>query len=307
MVRRLLLVANPSASGFTASLHREVVAVLQNAFDVLPVWPNGPMEAQEVAAGAAEEGWDVVLAMGGDGVVHRVANGIAGSATALAVVPAGTTNVFARIVGYPRSGRRAAQALGGETAIRRLPTLVVTTAVAGERQTMRAVFAAGVGFDADVIRESERRPLRKVGFGSIHYARSSTRVALSSYRRKRPDLRVEVDGVEVDAVTAVAQLHRHYTYLGRRALTLHPEGGPVAMTIEKASPRRLVALLVRSALHRDPGRVWGVQTHRPFSEMLITAQGTAPFEADGEFLGDVESARIRLDPESLLVMSPQEA
>ncbi|NIR41978.1 MAG: diacylglycerol kinase family lipid kinase, partial [Actinobacteria bacterium] len=53
--------------------------------------PGGPDEARGVAADAATEGYDVVAAMGGDGIVHQVANGLLGGEAALGIVPAGTT------------------------------------------------------------------------------------------------------------------------------------------------------------------------------------------------------------------------
>ena len=72
-MRRLVLIANPVASGFTASLHREVVATLTGPYDVTPVWPSSAVEARQVAADAASDGYDVVVAMGGDGIAppHR--------------------------------------------------------------------------------------------------------------------------------------------------------------------------------------------------------------------------------------------
>ena len=112
-MRRLILVANPSASGFTASLHRDVVSVLQTGYVVTPVWPDSAAEARAAAADAADEGYDVVVAMGGDGVAHQVANGLADSETALGVVPAGTTNVLRRILGLPRKPLDAAAAIAG--------------------------------------------------------------------------------------------------------------------------------------------------------------------------------------------------
>ncbi|MBT8212186.1 MAG: acylglycerol kinase family protein, partial [Acidimicrobiia bacterium] len=92
MTRRLLLIANPAASGFTGAMHRNVMATLNRDFEVVPIWPDGPAEAAAAARDAATDGFDVVAAMGGDGVVHHVANGIAYSPTALAIIPAGTTN-----------------------------------------------------------------------------------------------------------------------------------------------------------------------------------------------------------------------
>ena len=110
-MRRLLLVANPSASGFTGALFREVSSILSEAYEVTAAWPNGPDDARHSAEEAARSGYDVVVAMGGDGVVHHVGNGLVHTDTALGILPVGTTNVVARILGLPRNPKKAAQAL----------------------------------------------------------------------------------------------------------------------------------------------------------------------------------------------------
>ncbi len=76
-MRRLLLIANPSASGFTGAALRDVEATLGSKYEVTTAWPNGPAESRQAAADAAADGYAVVAAMGGDGVVHHVANGLA--------------------------------------------------------------------------------------------------------------------------------------------------------------------------------------------------------------------------------------
>ena len=110
-MRRLLLIANPSASGFTGAALREVEATLGIAYEVTTAWPNSPGESRQAAADAANDGYSVVAAMGGDGVVHHVANGLAFSRTALGVIPTGTTNVVARILRIPMNAGKAATRL----------------------------------------------------------------------------------------------------------------------------------------------------------------------------------------------------
>jgi len=304
-MRRLLLVANPAASGFTAMLHRSVVASLRPRFQVTPIWPDGPEEAEAAASAAAAEGIDVVAAMGGDGIVHRVANGLVGTATALAVIPAGTSNVFARLTGHPRRGGAAAVALAASRRVRLLPTARLVAGGETGRIERVAVFAAGIGYDADVIHDSEERPLRKVGAGTIHYARSAVRVALAGYRRRAPDLAVSVDGVSGQAVTVIAQVHDHFTYLGRRALSISPGGGPAVVTIRRATPLRLMRVVSAAARSRDPGTVSGVRVWHPFERVIATADTTVGFEADGEYLGRISSLTLTMEPDSLRLLDPR--
>lgn len=295
--------ANPAASGFTASLHRAVMGVLRGAFTVTAAWPRDAGEASRMAAAAAADGTEVVVAMGGDGIVHRVANGIAGTGAALGVIPAGTTNVFARLVGLPRSGGEAARVIARGTDPRPVPVLAVTGDGPDGSVGFVAVFAAGVGFDADVVREAERTPLRKVGAGSLHYARSTLR-AVPSYRTRQPNLRVAVDGVTHPAVTVMAQAHDRYTFFGRRAMTLSPEGGPAVMVVERATPRRLVAVLARAALGKPVDAVRGVTVHHPFAVVSVDADPPVPLEADGELYGLVERLTMTVRPDNLRVVAP---
>jgi len=242
-MRRLVLVANPAASGFTASLYREVVALLSGPFDVTAVWPNSPDEARSVAAEAVTEGYDVVAAMGGDGIVHQVANGLLGGDTALGIIPAGTTNVLGRIIGYPADPRDAAEAISHSNAVRTVPVAEVTTDSALGVQAHLTTFATGVGFDAAVVERAERTPLAKVGFGALHYAWSTARVLFGDYRTRSPHLRVSDGTRQADAVAVMVQLHDTFTYLGPLPLRLcGARPGPVAavtegLTIVDTGPR----------------------------------------------------------------------
>ena len=104
---RILLVVNSFASSVTARntvvVHRRLAAT----HDVELVETNRRGHATRFAHDAARRGVDVVIGFGGDGTLNEVATGIAGTDTALGVLPGGSTNVFARTIGLPeRPGRR---------------------------------------------------------------------------------------------------------------------------------------------------------------------------------------------------------
>lgn len=299
-MRRLLLVANPSASGFTASLHRDVTEILETGYHVTAVWPNGPAQARTEAAAAAGDGFEVVAAMGGDGVAHEVANGVVGTTTALGIIPAGTTNVLRRIVGLPRKPRAAAEWLAGATGTRPLRTLAISEGTAGSTRSHVATFAAGIGFDGEVIRESERRPFSKVGLGAFHYARSTTKVAMR-YRQQQPLLTV-TDGRRTSSAVAVQlQIHDHFTYLGRIPLSLGSGPKPLAAVIGRVTPGRLLDIVARSSLRREVARAPDIDVWEAFDEVRVTADRPTWVEADGELLGRATTLTVRPEGRTLLV------
>jgi len=304
-MRRLLLVANPAASGFTSLLHRDVVEILQGGYQVTPVWPDGPTQARAAAIDAAAEGYEAVVGMGGDGVVHQIANGLAGTGTALGVVPAGTTNVFSRILGVPRKPRDAAEAIAASTSTRVIPTLRLVYDGPDGPDSRVVTFAAGLGFDAEVIRESERRPLRKIGFGLVHYARSAATVTMKGYRGRLPAIRVEGLGRSADAVALVFQVHDTFTFLGRRRLTLSPSGGPLALTMRRVTTARMVRLVARAARGGDVGRIRGVRLWRGFATLTARAEPAEWLEADGELIAKVSTLTATPNTEGLRVVAVQ--
>lgn len=142
---------------------------------------QGPGHARRLAAQAAAEGYDLVAAAGGDGTAHEVANGIAGSTTALGVIPAGTMNLLARVLGVPVDAERAAEWIVGSG--RRMAVSP------GEASGTLFLLMAGIGFDAWVLRELLRRPERKIGF--VDYVRGGL-LGLARYRF--PRIRFEARG-----------------------------------------------------------------------------------------------------------------
>jgi diacylglycerol kinase family enzyme len=302
-MRRLVLVANPAASGFTASLYREVVSLLTGPFAVTAVWPGGPDEARGIAADAAAEGYDVVAAMGGDGIVHQVANGLLRGEAALGIIPAGTTNVLGRIIGYPADPRDAAAAIAASQTVRRIPVAEVTTdSPTGIRHHL-ATFAVGAGFDAAVVERAERTPLAKIGFGPLLYAWSTVRVLLEDYRDRLPHLRVTDEHRSADAVSVMIQLHDTYTYLGPVPLRLAGgEGGPAAAVLERLHPAGAVRLVGRAIWGRHPGRLRGVAVWRGFERLDIEADPPVWVEADGELLGRANRVEVVPAAEGLPVV-----
>ena len=97
----MLLMVNPYATTVSPRLKQLVVDALQGRFEVDAVDTQRKGHAIELCRDAADEGYDVVVAFGGDGTVNEAANGLAGTNTALTCLPGGATNVYCRMLGIP--------------------------------------------------------------------------------------------------------------------------------------------------------------------------------------------------------------
>ncbi len=304
---RLLLIANPLASGFTGATHRDVMRILSETFEAESIWPNSPTESREASAKAAADGVEVVAAMGGDGVVHHVVNGIAHSDTALGIIPAGTTNVLGRILGLPAKPIPAARYLATNPPQHRIALGRIEATGPKGGLSGYAVFAAGLGLDAEVVRQAETTPHKKVWFGGIHYARSAGWMFLSKFRKRPPTLRASSGDRTGDAVAVITQIHWPYTYFGRTPLriTRGPVTGLSSLVVETVPPARAIGLAGTAIAGRGLERIPGMRVWAGIDELTVTADPPAWFQADGELLGELSELHLQFAPDSLAVVSPR--
>ena len=124
--------------------------------------------ATRFAQDAARRGVDVVIGYGGDGTLNEVATGVAGTDTALGVLPGGSTNVFARTLGMPNDPVRGRAAAG-----RRHRRAHIEPIGLGKVNGRYFCFHTGVGYDAAVVKEVERRASMKrwLGHPAVHLRR----------------------------------------------------------------------------------------------------------------------------------------
>lgn len=147
--RRALIIFNPTAGRGRASkswpqIEEALEASLGGSMEVATT--EGPGHATELAAKASGNGFNMVLACGGDGTIHEVINGLGGQngSPPLAIVPAGTGNDFARTLGIPLDSVKAASGLAR-------PRLThIDLGKVGDRYFANV---GGVGFDAEVAAE----------------------------------------------------------------------------------------------------------------------------------------------------------
>jgi diacylglycerol kinase family enzyme len=302
-MRRLLLLANPSASGFTGALYRDVVSTLSDGFNVDTEWPHDPADTRSQAAAAADNGYDIVVAMGGDGVVHHVANGLVGTSAALAIIPAGTTNVTSRIFGLAHRPRKAASAIAALPAVPTRLARIESTNSEGSAVEY-ATFAVGIGFDADVVARAEKRPHSKIWLGGFHYAESAISTLLTDWRGRPANLRVDIDGARVDGVASLVQVHNPYTYFGPVPLHITKDAvdGLAAVVANDLEVHRAAEIFARAILRRPMAERLRTPVFTCFDRMTIDADPPAPFQSDGEHLGTASHIEITPAEAAVLVI-----
>src|SRR5918992_3007909 len=95
--KRMLVIVNPYATTVSDRLKNLVVYALQGRYEVDAIDTQAKAHATELCREAADEGYDVVVAFGGDGTINEAANGLVGTETPLSVLPGGATNVYVRM------------------------------------------------------------------------------------------------------------------------------------------------------------------------------------------------------------------
>src|SRR5246127_2536529 len=163
--RRMLIIVNPYATTVSDRLKNLVVYALRGRYEVDAIDTDARGHATELSREAAREGYDVVVAFGGDGTVNEAANGLAGSATPLCCLPGGRTNVYCRMLGIPTDVVDATQHLldmAHDWHPRRVDV--------GRVNDRYFLFSAGVGLDASVVQRVDAHPRLKARVGEWYYA-----------------------------------------------------------------------------------------------------------------------------------------
>ncbi len=283
-----------------------MLRILSRRFSVEAVWPQSAEHARLLTEQAVAEGFEGVAAMGGDGIVHHIGQALVDTPTSLAVIPTGTTNVYSRLYRIPRKPVAAAKLLVGPHEERALPVLEVEGVNESGVSKRMALFAAGFGFDAEVVKAAEGEPYRKYWFGGLHYGRTAVSTLLRKFRTREPNLRVVAGDRNAEAVAVLVQIHPVYTYFGRNALRLAPAPPrPITLLVVESLPARRVLRIASAVLTRgDLGAVPGLRVWEDVDSFSISADPAVEGQADGELTGTWKELSARVLPQSLRLIVP---
>jgi YegS/Rv2252/BmrU family lipid kinase len=284
---RVRFIRNPRAGrglrGFTRQLKRHLS---RDAVDYEVAWTRGRGDAEVLAREAAAQGYDVVVAIGGDGTVNEVGRGLLGSETSLAIIPTGSGNGFARHLRIP---------LSVPEALRRLNRPSYRRIDVGRINGHPFFCTAGLGFDAHVSKcfaESTRR-------GLMTYVR----LALQEYGSYQPrPIRLDIDGDASDAKCYVLAFANAAQY-GNNAMI-----APLADISDGLLDLCLIeAMPVRRALRVAAGLAFGdlpksrAATYHKSQQISVTTPEPLGFHVDGDYMGEARRFDVTVAPLAISV------
>src|SRR6187397_502210 len=305
--KRMLVIVNPYATTMSDRLKHLVVYALQGRYDVTAVDTQRKGHAIELVGEAAREGYDVVVAFGGDGTVNEAANGLVGSGTPLTALPGGSTNVWARTLGIPNDVVDATEHL-----LRMADEFEPFPVDLGRVDERHFVFAAGAGLDASVVERVDAHPYRKARFGAWYYSACAVDIFMRRYLVNPPRVRVVAGDRVQEGVTVVVQNSDPFTYFRKRPIrVVEPAGlsmGSLSMGVLKHATAPELLTLVPRLLS---GRARSVMRHRQIESLpeVSTARVEAidensfPVQVDGDYIGEFSEVEFSVKPGGLLAVA----
>jgi diacylglycerol kinase family enzyme len=309
---RGLLIVNPQATTTTGDSADLAIRSLAGLVDLDVEHTRYRGHARELAAAALGE---LVIVLGGDGAVNEAVNGIMSRPPEqapepsrkplLAVIPGGGGNVFAQALGLPADAAAAIARI--REVIKEGQYRTIGLGLAGDRYF---TFSAGLGMDAEVVREVER--LRASGHreSPALFLRTMVRQYRSGTDRRTPALTLERDGQPSTPdlfMTAITN-RSPWTYLHGRAVLPVPNPD-FSSGLDVFALRKLRATTIVSAV----GQMLLFRRRSPRGRHLLTVTGLETltirsarpiaFQVDGDYLGETEAVKFQFVPQALRVVA----
>ena len=304
---KALLVVNPKATATTARVRDVLAHALASETRLEVVETKARNHATELARQAAEDGLDVVVALGGDGTVNEVVNGLLADGPrpglpALAVVPGGSTNVFARALGQPASAVEATAEI-----LEALRTDRRRTIGLGRADERWFTFCAGLGLDAEVVRRVEHRRADGRRATPALFVREALGEFFRGADRSLPPLRLVREGAETETLgLALVCNTSPWTYLGPRPVVPCPDASFETgldvfglRTLGTVSTLRHLRQILATGV-RPRGRA--LLALHDLDGFTVAADRPLPLQVDGDDLGDRSAVRFTAVPRALDVL-----
>jgi len=305
---KVIFIVNP-ASGFTG-FHKKVLKAVGHVAElgctVKMVETTGAGDATRLAQEGAAEGFDVAVAVGGDGTINEVVNGLVGTETALAVLPAGTANVYAADIGVPISWLLNPDAVTSAAAIvvngqqRWIDVGLLTLADGTSRYFL---MWCGVGLDAAISQAKKSNSAARRSWGYMAWAVSTARL-LFDFRGIAAKVEMDEQEVEERIIVAVVSNGQLYGRIWRMAPEAKMDDGLLDVGIMAGHRwgeifRHAITLTLGQHLY-DPN----FQLHRT-TRLALSTYYPMPVHVDGETIGTTP-IEVEVIPSALKVVVPQD-
>jgi YegS/Rv2252/BmrU family lipid kinase len=305
-VKTAYLIFNPYAGRFPSRILTERAAAVlsEQNWDVQLKQSGGGSEITDIAIDAVENNQDAVFVAGGDGSINLAIAGLLGSDTALGVLPAGTTNVWAQELGLPGLGYTRLMAL--EESARQLVKGISKKVDIGSCNGHPFLMWCGVGLDGFIVHRIEPRSNWEKHFSIVSYGARAIRYA-SLW--SGVDLRAIADGKQISGRYLLAVISNIHLYAGGKA-KISPEariddgvmdlwlfeGQSILDTIQHAWN-----LFSGRHLYSDQSKCIQFRSLRLFSNQTLEIQ------IDGEPMAGTKEVIIEIRPKALKILVPSQA
>jgi diacylglycerol kinase family enzyme len=305
---RGLLIVNPRATTTSPRVTDVLVQAFTSDVELEVITTTHRGHGLELGEQAHRDGLDLVITLGGDGLVNEVINGLLADGPGpkvpmLATVPGGSGNVFARALGLPAHAVQATAQLLDAIRHQRSRTIGL-----GRANGRYFAANAGLGIDAEVIAAMERQ--RRAGHHAspLRYLATASSALLRAQQRVLPSLVLQRPGTPTETVTlAFVQNTSPWTYFGSLAIDPCPSAsfdtGLDVFALRRMDAVSTAQAVSRMVLQRRAGSdrrsvvLWHDQ-----AEFSLTSNQPVAMQIDGEGVGQVLRADFVSVPQALRVL-----
>lgn len=301
---RAMLLFNPQASKSDAQARDAVASVLASGLKLEVHGTKQPGHATDIAAGAIQEGVDIIFAFGGDGTANEAIQAIAGTEVRLGVIPGGATNVLVRSLRLPTDPVAASAAL-----LERLRAGTTRTIGLGRANARYFAINAGFGFDAAVVRLVERRFRLKQAAGQLSFVWCGLQEFFFGYDRARLPISVVLPGQAPRAGYGLCVIGNTtpYTYLGSRSLQVTPaaafDRGLDLLGVRSLRTATFLRILFQVMTTGGHVRSRATSYWCDLPSFTLRADFPLPLQVDGEYAGECREIEFTSAPHALTLIA----
>lgn len=291
-----VIIANPTAGSYlfhTRQIDETVTFLRSNGWDVELCLTEKAGDARRLARLAVEQQMEVVIAAGGDGTINEIIQELAGSETALGVLPVGTVNVWARETNIPLDDVGARKVLV-DGKLRRVDL--------GKVNDRYFLLMAGIGFDAEVAHAIEKKPIKRLGV--VGYLLLGTWLSLG-YESFRTYLTVNGRLIKKDALQIIIGNTQLYGGTIKYTWQAQCDDGQLDVcVVRKRNMLGRFIIFIDFLLRREQRHQW--VTYAKSDVIEVRTRQPVAIQVDGDPSG-FTPAKFTVAPQALKVIVPHNA